>query len=188
MLRSGARPGDEIWVSGHLGDARLALEALLGKIELPQTLLEQTRKRLEAPTPRVALGLALRGVASSALDVSDGLLGDLTHILELSQVGATVDSRLAQPLMAASAYPADSTWTLSTELLQQCTLAGGDDYELCFTAPAARHAEVLAAAAASATPVTCIGHIESEPGLRVLGADGMPQPMHWKSFDHFGNV
>ena len=187
LLRSGARPGDEIWVSGHLGDARLALEALLGKIQLPQPLLEQSRQRLEAPTPRVALGLALRGIASSALDVSDGLLGDLTHILELSQVGATVDSRLTQTLMAASAYPADSNWTLSTELLQQCTLAGGDDYELCFTAPAARHADVLAAGVASATPVTCIGRIESQPGLRVLGADGQPQPMHWKSFDHFGS-
>ena len=188
LLRSGARPGDEIWVSGHLGDARLALEALLGKIQLPQTLLEQTRKRLEAPTPRVALGLALRGIASSALDVSDGLLGDLAHILELSQVGATVDSRLTLSLMAASAYPAHGAWTLSTELQQQCTLAGGDDYELCFTAPASRHADVLAAGAASATPVTCIGRIESKPGLRVLGADGMPQPMHWKSFDHFGSV
>ena len=188
LLRSGARPSDEIWVSGHLGDARLALEALLGKIQLPQTLLEQTRQRLEAPTPRVALGLALHGIASSALDVSDGLLGDLAHILELSQVGATVDSRLTLSLMAASAYPAHGAWTLSTELQQQCTLAGGDDYELCFTAPASRHADVLAAGAASATPVTCIGRIESEPGLRVLGADGMPQPMHWKSFDHFGSA
>ena len=188
LLRSGARPGDEIWVSGSLGDARLALEAMLGHILLPPALLTQARKRLEAPTPRVALGLALRGIASSALDVSDGLLGDLSHILELSQVGATVDSRKTMPLIATSTYPASDTWQLNADLQQQCTLAGGDDYELCFTAPAARHADVLAAGVASATPVTCIGRIEAEPGLRVLGVDGKLQPQRWKSFDHFGST
>jgi thiamine-monophosphate kinase len=188
LLRSGAKPGDEIWVSGHLGDARLALEAMQGHIQLPPDLLIQARQRLETPTPRMALGLALRGIASSALDVSDGLLGDLGHILELSQVGATVDSRKTMPLIAASAYPESDAWQLGTEIQQQYTLAGGDDYELCFTAPAARHAEVLAAGVASATPVTCIGCIEAEPGLRVLGADGKPQPQRWKSFDHFGST
>ncbi|RGE45666.1 thiamine-phosphate kinase [Comamonas testosteroni] len=186
LLRSGAKPGDEIWVSGQLGDARLALEALLGHIELPAALLAQARQRLEAPTPRVALGLALRGIASSALDVSDGLLGDLDHILELSHVGATVDSRITTPLIAASAYAAQTSWQFDLKLQQQCTLAGGDDYELCFTAPAARHADVLAAGAASATPVTCIGRIDAEPGLRVVGADGAYMQTHWKSFDHFG--
>ena len=188
LLRSGARPGDEIWVSGSLGDARLALEAMLGHILLLPALLAQARKRLEAPTPRVALGLALRGIANSALDVSDGLLGDLGHILELSQVGATVDSRKTMQLIAASTYPASDTWRLNADLQQQCTLAGGDDYELCFTAPAARHADVLAAGVASATPVTCIGRIEAEPGLRVLGVDGKLQAQRWKSFDHFGNT
>ncbi len=188
LLRSGARPGHEIWVSGHLGDARLALEAMQGHIQLPPDLLAQARQRLETPTPRVALGLALRGIASSALDVSDGLLGDLGHILELSQVGATVDSRKTMQLIAASTYPASDTWRLNADLQQQCTLAGGDDYELCFTAPAARHADVLAAGVASATPVTCIGRIEAEPGLRVLGVDGKLQPQRWKSFDHFGST
>ena len=186
LLRSGAQPGDEIWVSGNLGDARLALESLLGHVQLPAELLLQARQRLEAPTPRVALGLALRGIASSALDVSDGLLGDLGHILELSQVGATVDSRLTTPLIAASAYPQSATWQFDPKLQQQCTLAGGDDYELCFTAPAARHADVLAAAASSATPVHCIGRIDAEPGLRVVDANGALQPNHWRSFDHFG--
>ena len=187
LLRSGAKAGDEIWVSGHLGDARLALEALQGHIQLPAALLEQTRQRLESPTPRVALGLALLGIASSALDVSDGLLGDLGHILELSQVGATVDSRLTTPLIAASAYPQSASWQFGLNLQQQCTLAGGDDYELCFTAPAARHADVLAAGAASATPVTCIGRIDAESGLRVIGADGALMASQWKSFDHFGS-
>ena len=186
LLRSGARPGDEIWVSGQLGDARLALEALLGHIELPAALLAQARKRLEAPTPRVALGLALRGIASSALDVSDGLLGDLDHILELSHVGATVDSRFTTPLIATSTYATQTSWQFDLKLQQQCTLAGGDDYELCFTAPASRHADVLAAGAASGTPVTCIGRIDAEPGLRVMGADGAYMQTHWKSFDHFG--
>lgn len=186
LLRSGARAGDEIWVSGTLGDARLALEAMLGHAPLPAELLQQARQRLEAPTPRVALGLALRGIASSALDVSDGLLGDLGHILELSQVGATVDSRRTTPLIAASTYPQSAIWQLDSTIQQQCTLAGGDDYELCFTAPAARHADVLAAGAASGTPVHRIGRIDAEQGLRVIGADGALLQNCWKSFDHFG--
>ena len=134
----------------------------------------------------MALGQALRGIASSALDVSDGLLGDLGHILELSHVGATVDSRITTNLIAASAYSAQTSWQFDLKLQQQCTLAGGDDYELCFTAPASRHADVLAAGAASGTPVTCIGRIDAEPGLRVMGADGAYMQTHWKSFDHFG--
>ena len=186
LLRSGARAGDEIWVSGTLGDARLALEAMLGHAPLPAELLQQARQRLEAPTPRVALGLALRGIASSALDVSDGLLGDLGHILELSSVGATVDSRCTTPLMAAAAYPQSDAWQFDSKLQQQCTLAGGDDYELCFTAPAARHADVLAAGSASGTPVHPIGRIDAEPGLRVIDADGTLLQNRWKSFDHFG--
>ncbi|MEF8688282.1 UNVERIFIED_CONTAM: thiamine-phosphate kinase [Comamonas sp. A-3] len=187
LLRSGARAGDEIWVSGTLGDARLALEAMLGRVQLPAELLQQTRQRLEAPTPRVALGLALRGIASSALDVSDGLLGDLGHILELSSVGATVDSRCTTPLMAAAAYPHSDAWQSDSKLQQQCTLAGGDDYELCFTAPVARHADVLAAGAASGTTVHRIGRIDAEPGLRVIDANGALLQNRWKSFDHFGS-
>lgn len=187
LLRSGARAGDEIWVSGTLGDARLALEAMLGRVQLPAELLQQARQRLEAPTPRVALGLALRGIASSALDVSDGLLGDLGHILELSSVGATVDSRCTTPLMAAAAYPQSDAWQFDSKLQQQCTLAGGDDYELCFTAPAARHADVLAAGAASGTTVHRIGRIDAEPGLRVIDANGALLQNRWKSFDHFGS-
>ncbi|MBL5977103.1 thiamine-phosphate kinase [Comamonas sp. NyZ500] len=187
LLRSGARAGDEIWVSGTLGDARLALEAMLGRVQLPAELLQQARQRLEAPTPRVALGLALRGIASSALDVSDGLLGDLGHILELSSVGATVDSRCTTPLMAAAAYPQSDAWQFDSKLQQQCTLAGGDDYELCFTAPAARHADVLAAGAASGTIVHRIGRIDAEPGLRVIDANGALLQNRWKSFDHFGS-
>lgn len=101
LLRSGAQPGDDLYVSGTLGDARLALEALLGHVQFPAETL--ARARLERPTPRVALGQALRGVASSALDVSDGLLGDLGHILRASGVGACVDTAITSSLIAASA-------------------------------------------------------------------------------------
>ena len=104
LLRSGARPGDDIYVSGTLGDARLALEALLGHITLHADVLARARQRLERPSPRVPLGLALRGVVSSAMDVSDGLLGDLSHILKASGVGASIDTDVTSNLIATSAY------------------------------------------------------------------------------------
>ncbi|AEF92794.1 thiamine-monophosphate kinase [Delftia sp. Cs1-4] len=180
LLRSGARAGDDIWVSGSLGDARLALEALLGHTTLPPGTLAAARQRLEAPTPRVALGQALRGIASSALDVSDGLLGDLGHILEQSRVGASLDTRLITPLLDAGRHT-----PLAIDLLHQCTLSGGDDYELCFTAPADRRDAVQAAGRASATRVTRIGCIEAPPGLRLIGTDGAAMAPRWTSFDHF---
>ncbi len=128
------------------------------------------------PTPRVALGQALRGVASSALDVSDGLLGDLGHILRASGVGACIHTTETIKLIAASAHPESAGGHFDTELLHQCTLAGGDDYELAFTAPVAQRAAVAAAAQASATPVTRIGCIEAAPGLRLIDAHGQPMP------------
>ncbi|MFG0788954.1 thiamine-phosphate kinase [Delftia tsuruhatensis] len=180
LLRSGARAGDDIWVSGSLGDARLALEALLDHTTLPPGTLAAARQRLEAPTPRVALGQALRGIASSALDVSDGLLGDLGHILEQSRVGASLDTRLITPLLDAGRHT-----PLAIDLLHQCALSGGDDYELCFTAPADRRDAVQAAGRDSATRVTRIGCIEEQPGLRLIGPDGAAMAPRWTSFDHF---
>ncbi|MFG0674131.1 thiamine-phosphate kinase [Delftia sp. WSY_7] len=180
LLRSGARAGDDIWVSGSLGDARLALEALLGHTTLPPGTLAAARQRLEAPTPRVALGQALLGIASSALDVSDGLLGDLGHILEQSRVGASLDTRLVTPLLDAGRHT-----PLAIDLLHQCTLSGGDDYELCFTAPADRRDAVQAAGRDTATRVTRIGCIEEQPGLRLIGPDGAAMAPRWTSFDHF---
>ena len=180
LLRSGARAGNDIWVSGSLGDARLALEALLGHTTLPPGTLAAARQRLEAPTPRVALGQALRGIASSALDVSDGLLGDLGHILEQSRVGASLDTRLVTPLLDAGRHT-----PLAIDLLHQCTLSGGDDYELCFTAPADRRDAMQAAGRDSATRVTRIGCIEASPGLRLIGPDGAAMAPRWTSFDHF---
>ncbi|WP_338818562.1 thiamine-phosphate kinase [Acidovorax temperans] len=185
LLRSGARAGDDIYVSGTLGDARLALEALLGHIHLPSELLTQARQRLERPTPRVALGLALRGIASSAMDVSDGLLGDFGHILKASGVGASIRTDETIKLIAASAYPSSARGQFDQKLLQQCTLAGGDDYELLFTAPPQHCAAVAAAAAQSQTAVTCIGQVQAEPGLRLVDAQGQPMEHRFASFDHF---
>ena len=186
LLRSGARAGDDIYVSGTLGDARLALEALLGHIHLPNDLLAQARLRLERPMPRVALGLALRGIASSAMDVSDGLLGDLGHILRASGVGADIDTDETSKLIAARALFTSATARFDMELLRQCTLAGGDDYELAFTAPPALREAVAGAAATAATPVARIGRISAEPGLRLADAQGRPLAGRYASFDHFG--
>jgi thiamine-monophosphate kinase len=183
ILRNGAQVGDDLWVSGTLGDARLALDALLRQHALPAPVLAQARQRLEAPTPRVALGQALRGIASSAIDVSDGLLGDLGHILQASGVGASVDIRATRQLLHAGHHPLMSAMALSR--LDACTLAGGDDYELCFTAPPEQRAAVEAAARATDTPVTRIGSIEAQHGLRVLGPDGRPLTQRWPGFDHF---
>lgn len=185
LLRSGARAGDDIYVSGTLGDARLALEALLGHIHLPDELLAPARQRLERPTPRVALGLALRGIASSAMDVSDGLLGDFGHILKASGVGACIRTDETIKLIAAGAFPSSARGQFDQKLLQQCTLAGGDDYELLFTAPPQHRAAVAEAAAQSQTPVTRIGQVEAAPGLRLLDAQGMPVENRFASFDHF---
>ena len=183
LLRSGARAGDDIYVSGHLGDARLALEALLGHIALPPAVLAQARQRLEAPTPRVALGMALRGVASAAIDTSDGLLGDLGHVLAASGVGACIDTSCVQQLMACST--ADLQGVLAPGMLLGCMLAGGDDYELAFTAAPGARAAVQAAASASATPVTRIGVVQAEAGLRLVDAQGLPLANDYRSFDHF---
>jgi thiamine-monophosphate kinase len=189
LLRSGARAGDDLYVSGTLGDARVALEALQGTHALPPEVLAQARLRLEQPTPRVALGLALRGVASAAADVSDGLLGDLGHILEKSGVGATVHTQCAINLIAVRAYPSGASGIFNSYLDEkralQCVLAGGDDYELVFTAPPSHRDAVQVAAQASGTAVTRIGQIDRAPGLRLVDAQGAAVANTFTSFDHF---
>ncbi|MEO6031700.1 MAG: thiamine-phosphate kinase [Burkholderiaceae bacterium] len=177
LLRSGARAGDDLWVSGTLGDARLALEVVRGTRALDGAAFEAVRVAMEQPEPRVALGLALRGVASSAIDVSDGLLGDLAHILRRSGVGATLD---ADALPHSAALGA-----LAIETRRLCTLAGGDDYELIFTAPPQRAQAVAAASQQAGVPVTRIGRIDAEPGLRLLADDGGALTNTFGSFDHF---
>jgi thiamine-monophosphate kinase len=173
LLRSGARVGDAIWVSGRLGDARLALEVFRGATALDGQAFETVRAAMECPTPRVALGQALRGIATSAIDVSDGLLGDLGHILAASGVGARLD---------VDALPRSAVLAAQPEALQQeCLLAGGDDYELVFTAlPGAMLPDV-------GVPLTRVGVIEAQPGLRVVDARGEPVAHGLRSFDHFAS-
>jgi thiamine-monophosphate kinase len=180
LLRTGARIGDDVYVSGTLGDARLALEVFRGRLSVPAAAFEAGRARMEQPTPRVALGQALRGVAHAAIDISDGLLGDLGHVLQQSHVGAQIDTEAAFGLLATSNLAG-----LPAERQLEFVLAGGDDYELVFTAPVAKRAEVGAAATASGTAVTRIGRIEAEPGLRLVDAAGRKVTQAYASFDHF---
>jgi thiamine-monophosphate kinase len=185
LLRSGAKAGDDVYVSGTLGDARLALDALRGTVSLPPGLLAQARRRLEQPTPRVALGQALRGIASAAIDVSDGLIGDLQHILRASGVGATLETALATRLVASCAHPDWPGTGIDAEKQLEFALAGGDDYELAFTAPASAREAVQAAARQAQTPVSRIGRIDAATGLRLLDAAGAPLERRYASFDHF---
>jgi thiamine-monophosphate kinase len=180
LLRHGAQVGDDIYVSGHLGDARLALEVFRGSLNVPQAVFEAARLRMEKPTPRVELGLALRGLAHSAVDVSDGLLGDLQHILKASGVGAEIDT---QQVLRTMAYAQSSG--LSQDDLLRLTLAGGDDYELVFTAPENQRSHIAAASATSGTAVTRIGKITASPELRLLGKHGEVMRNSYASFDHF---
>ena len=133
--------------------------------------------------PRLALGRRLAGVASSAIDVSDGLLGDLSHLLAASRVGARVDVDAATDLLAGGARLASAA--LDRGLLMRCALAGGDDYELVFTAAPARRAAVQQAGSDSATRVTRIGSIEAAPGLRLVDGQGHAVPGEFPAFDHF---
>jgi thiamine-monophosphate kinase len=189
LLRSGAKAGDDLFVSGTLGDARLALEVFRGTLSVPAQVFTAARARMEQPSPRVALGIALRGIATAAIDVSDGLLGDLGHILRQSGVGATVDADIAASLVAARASFAttggQSGQGIEPGSWRTFALAGGDDYELLFTAPPAARTRVASAAASSQTPVTRIGHIEPEPGLRLVDDRGQALPNCYASFDHF---
>lgn len=176
LLRSGARAGDDLWVSGTLGDARLALEVFRGLAGVSADVFEAARARMEAPTPRVALGLALRGIASSAIDISDGLLGDLGHVLRASGVGAVIDTSLAAGLMAAP---------YTGERRLEFILAGGDDYELAFTAPPGRRDAVKQAAAHAGTTVTRIGALQPGSGVRLVDGHGAELDARYASFDHF---
>ncbi|GAB4477171.1 MAG: thiamine-phosphate kinase [Burkholderiaceae bacterium] len=176
--RAGARAGDELWLSGNVGDAALALAHRSGEaVALDAADLSACRARLERPVPRVELGIRLRGLATAAIDVSDGLLGDLGHILERSHLGARVDW---------PAVPRSGALRRQPQALQRrCALAGGDDYELLFTAPASKRADVLAAADAAGVAVTRIGTMTAHAGLEVLDADGTLMDTTYRGYDHF---
>ena len=188
LRRSGARVGDDIWVSGTLGDARVGLEVLEGKrmgspmSHLSHEALQYAQHRLECPTPRVALGVSLRGVATSAIDLSDGLLGDLGHLLKSSSLGAEIhtdwiegSSHAISPLLQ----------TLEIQDRLSLVLSGGDDYELLFTVPASSRQTVLALAKRLGTPLTRIGVMVATQGLRVIGTEGQEVKVQHHSYEHF---
>lgn len=181
LRRDAAQPGDDLWVShppgGGIGDARLALEAFRGQVVLGGEAFERVRRAMEQPQPRVALGLALRGIAHAAIDLSDGLLGDLGHVLRRSRVGATLQAGAlpCSPDLAAQPRPRQL----------ECLLAGGDDYELLFSAAPAQAEAVQAAAHGAGVAVRRIGRLDAEPGLRVLDEAGQPLALPWRAFDHF---
>ena len=177
--RGGARIGDDLWVSGTLGDARAALACRSGDLGgVPAEDRAAFERRMDWPQPRVALGVALRRIATAAIDVSDGLLGDLAHIMKRSRVGAVVEWERVPRSAALRSLPLDCQ--------QRFALAGGDDYELLFTAAPAQRAAVEAAGEASGVAVSRIGSIVAAGGPpRVLDADGVELPTPWRAFDHF---
>ncbi len=178
LRRSGAQVGDDVWVSGVLGDAALALAHMQGHLQLAAKDFTACASALHQPMPRVALGRALRGVAHSAIDISDGLLADLGHILECSNVGAEI---------AFAALPISCTLQLYLEqpLSKHCLLAGGDDYELCFTVSVANRSKVEKIAANLGLLLTRIGTISAEKQCIVRAADGSIVNIEETGYDHF---
>ncbi len=183
LLRGAAQAGDDIYVSGTVGDARLALEVFRGSLSLDAELFEAARLRMEQPEPRVALGLALRGIANACIDISDGLVGDLGHIMKASGVGAVLTTDWVADSAAIS--PALQSLPMSRRL--DMALAGGDDYELLFTAAPDQAQAVQEAANDCDVPVTCIGRISAGQGLQVMDIHGVPISRRFVSFDHFSS-
>jgi thiamine-monophosphate kinase len=183
LRRSGACAGDDLWVShsreSGLGDARLALEVFRGQVQLSGESFSRVRRAMEWPQPRVALGVALRGTAHAAIDLSDGLAGDLGHVLAQSRVGALLEWAALPRSDVLSAQP--------LPLQKQCVLGGGDDYELLFSASASARAAVQRAAAQAEVAVSRVGEIQSESGLRVRWPDGVVTPWAARGFDHFAS-
>jgi thiamine-monophosphate kinase len=183
LRRDGAKAGDDIWVSGTLGDAALAVAAKTRRIKLKPAERKLVHQRLDWPTPRIALGLALRGVARSAIDVSDGLIADLRHICERSGVSAVVAFERLPVSALLRRY-------LTSSVARTAVLAGGDDYELCFTATPAKRAAVERAADSARVKVTRIGRVLRAPagahGVAVVDRDGLPILLKQQGFDHFG--
>ncbi len=179
LRRDGARIGDEIWVSGKLGDAALALAHLQGKNRLEDADYQRVSSALHDPKPRVALGLALRSIAHSAIDVSDGLLADLGHILEQSRVGAEIHFDQLPVSECVQQFSAQAFG-------KRCVMAGGDDYELCFTAPVEMRARIQQISDELNLPLTIIGRIIRGNRGKVLAQDGTEIQLEKSGYDHFG--
>ncbi len=177
LRRDHARVGDDIWISGELGDAALALRVLNKQAKLSESEFAYVANRLEQPLPRVALGTALRPLAHAAIDISDGLIGDLKHVLKRSGVGAEVwlDRIPVSPVMSGQPL----------EMQFQCALAGGDDYELCFTARPENRRDIEAAGQSVGVRLTQVGQIVVGDTLQLLDKNGQPAQVVLQSFDHF---
>lgn len=173
LRRSGARPGDDIWVSGTLGDAALGLRILMG-LAVPEEEAEPFVMRYRLPEPRIALGRALRGLAHAAIDISDGLIADLGHVCSASSVAAEIELERLPVRALARGIPG---W-------REAALAGGDDYELLFTAAPTRRAEVEALSAELALPLARIGRIAEGSGVRVVDASGKEVPLSRTGYRH----
>ena len=172
LRRSGARPGDEIWVTGTIGDGALGLLALRGRVADPDGTLAD---RYRLPQPR--LGLALHGLATAGMDVSDGLVQDLGHLCRAAGIGAVVEADLV-PL-------SDAARAVGPEWLTAC-LTGGDDYELLLAVPRRSTEAFRAEAARNGISVNCIGRFVPEPGVTILGAEGIPMHISQPGWNHFG--
>ena len=179
LRRDGATPGDELYITGTPGDAGLALAVAFGKATVAAEHRDYIQTRLEYPAPRVNQGMALRGIASAAIDVSDGLAQDLGHILERSRVGARLE---VEQLPLSSALTA----SLDRDTAIMTALTSGDDYELCFTVPPGQVARLESVAATWECRCTRIGVITAEPGLQLARADGSAFPLERLGYDHFG--
>ena len=181
LRRDGAQAVDDIWISGQLGSAALGLAHLQRKLMLANEL-DVCLKALNAPTPRAALGLALRDTATSCIDISDGLLADLSHILKASNCGASID---LEKIPCIEYLKND----LHNPQSQEYLLAGGDDYELCFTASKAKREQIVALSKQLNLPITCIGSTRMESSLNTGGLQvtykNNPIKLLKQGFDHF---
>jgi thiamine-monophosphate kinase len=180
IKRSGAKAGDDIWVSGALGKAAAALQYLLGKQVIHSEAVNEHLVALHRPEPRIDLGIALRHLANSCLDISDGLLGDLQHILKASNVGAQVQLNAIPTSEFIAGHLNDVTF-------QRYMLTGGDDYELCFTATTDKVDQILALSHQLRLPLTKIGKITHEKALVVLDALQRPIILDTLGYNHFND-
>ena len=178
LRRSGAKAGNDVWVSGNLGDAALAVAHRRGLLKLEEGEYREAVMRLYEPMPRVSLGQALRGLATSAIDISDGLLADLDHICTLSKVGATIEEELL-PVSSIGAVHIETPAGLTA------VVAGGDDYELCFTAPQNARENIEQLTEILGVPLTRIGQIRKGRGVSLVASDGKPIAVDGRGFDHF---
>jgi thiamine-monophosphate kinase len=173
--RSGAQVGDDLWVSGELGDASAVVAYRKGLLRLPEADVASMARRLDWPEPRVALGLELRSIATAAIDVSDGLLADVRHLARRSSVGVQI--------VGPSLPRSDSVRRLDRQTQRRCVFAGGDDYELLFSAPPAARSAVEAAAERCCTAVKLIGSITCGESVEVVGEPDFDATL--AGYDHF---